>query len=93
LLRSAEIKRLVSKVLEVTFRGRVGQLDKQRTLPPETVLLIRETVACINICLFCMDIGRSVIPSAYRRLAGGRERPNIERRIAQQAPRLDHRQQ
>src|SRR5262249_31466234 len=30
------------------------------TLPPETVLLIREQVARINICLFCMDIARSV---------------------------------
>src|SRR5262249_33370246 len=28
--------------------------------PPETVLLIREQVARINICLFCMDIARSV---------------------------------
>jgi alkylhydroperoxidase family enzyme len=29
------------------------------TLTPETVLLIREQVARINICLFCMDIARS----------------------------------
>ena len=28
-------------------------------LPLETVLLIREQVARINVCLFCMDIGRS----------------------------------
>jgi len=27
--------------------------------PPETSLLIREQVARINVCLFCMDIGRS----------------------------------
>jgi alkylhydroperoxidase family enzyme len=41
------------------FYGKVSQLDKKLTLPPETVLLIRETVARINVCLFCMDIGRS----------------------------------
>jgi len=29
------------------------------TLPSETVLLVREQVARINVCLFCMDIGRS----------------------------------
>jgi hypothetical protein len=28
-------------------------------LPPETALLIREQVARINACLFCIDIGRS----------------------------------
>jgi hypothetical protein len=50
------------------FYGKVGQLDKKLTLPPETVLLIRETVA-LNLCLFCMDIGRSVIPSDWRRPA------------------------
>ena len=41
------------------FYGRVGQLDKKLTLPPELVMLIREQVARINVCLFCMDIGRS----------------------------------
>jgi alkylhydroperoxidase family enzyme len=41
------------------FYGKVNQLDKKLTLPPETILLIRETVARINVCLFCMDIGRS----------------------------------
>src|SRR5215813_14691430 len=38
---------------------KIGKLDKKLTLPPETVLLIREQVARINICLFCMDIARS----------------------------------
>jgi alkylhydroperoxidase family enzyme len=38
---------------------RVGKLDKKLLLPPETGLLIREQVARINICLFCMDISRS----------------------------------
>ena len=41
------------------FYMKVGKLDKKLTLPPETVLLIREHVARINVCLFCMDIGRS----------------------------------
>ena len=41
------------------FYSKIGKLDKELTLPPETALLIREQVARINICLFCMDIGRS----------------------------------
>src|SRR5262245_32717654 len=42
------------------FYAKVGKLDKKLLLPPETVLLIREEVARTNVCLFCMDIGRSV---------------------------------
>jgi alkylhydroperoxidase family enzyme len=41
------------------FYGKIAKLDKKLLLPPETILLIREQVARINICLFCMDIGRS----------------------------------
>jgi alkylhydroperoxidase family enzyme len=41
------------------FYGKVSKLDKKLTLPPETVMLIREQVARINVCLFCMDIGRA----------------------------------
>src|ERR1043166_6462709 len=41
------------------FYTKIGKLDKMLTLPPETVLFIREQVARINICLFCMDIARS----------------------------------
>jgi alkylhydroperoxidase family enzyme len=41
------------------FYTKVGKLDKKLSLSPETVLLIREQVARINVCLFCMDIGRS----------------------------------
>jgi len=41
------------------FYGKIGQLDKKLTLPQETILLIREQVARLNICLFCIDIGRS----------------------------------
>jgi alkylhydroperoxidase family enzyme len=41
------------------FAGKIGQLDKKLQLPRETVFLIREQVARLNVCLFCMDIGRS----------------------------------
>jgi alkylhydroperoxidase family enzyme len=41
------------------FYAKIGQLDKKLTLPREMILLIREQVARLNICLFCMDIGRS----------------------------------
>ena len=41
------------------FYGKIGKLDKKLTLPAETVMLIREQVARINVCTFCMDIGRS----------------------------------
>jgi alkylhydroperoxidase family enzyme len=41
------------------FYGKIGKLDKKLLLPAETVMLIREQVARINVCLFCIDIGRS----------------------------------
>jgi alkylhydroperoxidase family enzyme len=41
------------------FYSKIGKLDKKLQLPPETVMLIREQVARINVCLFCIDIGRS----------------------------------
>ena len=41
------------------FYARIGQLDKKLKLSPETVMLIREQVARLNVCLFCIDIGRS----------------------------------
>ncbi|HTW49357.1 MAG TPA: carboxymuconolactone decarboxylase family protein [Acidobacteriaceae bacterium] len=40
------------------FVGKIGQLDKKLVLPRETVMLLRERVAQINVCLFCIDIGR-----------------------------------
>jgi alkylhydroperoxidase family enzyme len=40
------------------FYGKVAQLDKKLELPQETIFLIREQVARLNICLFCVDIGR-----------------------------------
>ena len=41
------------------FYTKIAKLDKKLQLPPETALLIREQVARINVCFFCMDIGRS----------------------------------
>src|SRR6516164_2933928 len=41
------------------FYSKIAQLDKKLLLPPETALLVREYVARINVCLFCMDIGRA----------------------------------
>jgi alkylhydroperoxidase family enzyme len=46
------------------FSTRIGKLDKKLLLPAEMVLLIREHVARINVCLFCMDIGRSLAEKA-----------------------------
>jgi alkylhydroperoxidase family enzyme len=43
-----------------TFSGKIGQLDKKLQLPEETVMLVRQRVAEINVCLFCIDIGRSI---------------------------------
>ena len=43
------------------FYGKIGQLDKKLTLPRELVFLIRERVAQINVCTFCMDIGRAFV--------------------------------
>src|SRR4029450_6236749 len=41
------------------FYSKVSKLDQKLELPRETVMLIRERVARINVCLFCIDIGRS----------------------------------
>jgi len=41
------------------FYTKVSQLDKKLQLPPETIMLVREQVARTNVCLFCIDIGRS----------------------------------
>lgn len=43
------------------FYGKIGKLDKKLTLPAETVMLMRERVARLNVCLFCIDIGRSFV--------------------------------
>ncbi|HTW78009.1 MAG TPA: carboxymuconolactone decarboxylase family protein [Terracidiphilus sp.] len=40
------------------FIGKISKLDKKLNLSPETILLVRERVAHINVCEFCIDIGR-----------------------------------
>ncbi len=35
------------------FYAKIGKLDQKLTLPPEIVLLIRQQVARLNLCLFC----------------------------------------
>jgi alkylhydroperoxidase family enzyme len=41
------------------FTGKIAQLDKKLELPMEAIFLVREQVARLNVCLFCMDIGRA----------------------------------
>jgi alkylhydroperoxidase family enzyme len=41
------------------FYSKISKLDKKLLLPPEMIMLIREQVARINVCLFCIDISRS----------------------------------
>jgi len=43
------------------FASKISQLDRKLELPVETAFLIREQVAHINVCLFCIDIGRSFV--------------------------------
>jgi alkylhydroperoxidase family enzyme len=43
------------------FYGKVSRLDKRLSLERELILIVREQVARINICLFCMDIGRAFV--------------------------------
>jgi alkylhydroperoxidase family enzyme len=42
----------------LSFYGKVSKLDKKLKLPSQTAALIREQVASINTCLFCMDAAR-----------------------------------
>ena len=46
------------------FVQKIGQLDKKLKLPAETAYLIREQVAHINVCTFCVDIGRYFVIKA-----------------------------
>jgi alkylhydroperoxidase family enzyme len=41
-----------------SFYGKVGQLDKKLRVPAKTAIIIRQRVASINTCLFCMDATR-----------------------------------
>lgn len=40
------------------FTGKIAKLDKKLELPAEMQMLVRERVAQLNVCLFCIDIGR-----------------------------------
>jgi alkylhydroperoxidase family enzyme len=42
----------------LSFYGKVSRLDKKLVLPQVTAVLIRQQVASINMCLFCMDASR-----------------------------------
>jgi alkylhydroperoxidase family enzyme len=42
----------------MSFYGKLPRLDKKLQLPAQTVALVRERVASINGCLFCMDAAR-----------------------------------
>ncbi len=40
------------------FTTKIDKLDKKLILPQETAFLIRQRVSGINVCSFCIDIGR-----------------------------------
>ncbi len=42
----------------LTFYGKVSKLDKKLRLPAQTAMVVREQVASINTCFFCMDAAR-----------------------------------
>src|ERR1700747_2772062 len=46
------------------FVGKISKLDQKLELPAETAMLIREQVSHVNICEFCMDIGRAFVVKA-----------------------------
>lgn len=46
------------------FVGKIANLDKKLSLPTETAMLIRERVAHLNVCEFCIDIGRYFVIKA-----------------------------
>jgi alkylhydroperoxidase family enzyme len=46
------------------FYGKVSKLDKKMQLSQETGLLIRQRVAQLNICLFCIDASRFYVMKA-----------------------------
>jgi alkylhydroperoxidase family enzyme len=46
------------------FTGKIAKLDRKLELPAETQMLMRERVAQINVCEFCIDIGRSFVIKA-----------------------------
>ncbi len=42
----------------MSFYGKLSRLDRKLQLPARTAVLIRERVASVNGCLFCMDAAR-----------------------------------
>ena len=46
------------------FISKIPKLDKKLSLPAEMQMLVRERVARLNVCLFCIDIGRSFVIKA-----------------------------
>ncbi len=46
------------------FYAKISKLDKKLQLPPEMQMLVRARVARINVCLFCIDIGRAFVIQA-----------------------------
>ncbi|MGA9424484.1 MAG: hypothetical protein WBV33_05345, partial [Terracidiphilus sp.] len=46
------------------FISKIAKLDKKLELSTETQMLIRERVARINVCEFCIDIGRFFVIKA-----------------------------
>ena len=42
----------------MSFYGKLNRLDKKLQLPQRTAVLLREQVASINTCMFCMDAAR-----------------------------------
>lgn len=43
------------------FYTKIPRLDRKLSLPPEMRLLIRERVAQMNVCAFCMDATRAAL--------------------------------
>jgi alkylhydroperoxidase family enzyme len=41
------------------FVSKIAKLDKKLELSQETAMLVRDRVARLNVCLFCIDIGRA----------------------------------
>jgi alkylhydroperoxidase family enzyme len=46
------------------FVSKISKLDQKLSLPLEITFLVREQVARLNVCLFCMDIGRYFVVKA-----------------------------
>jgi alkylhydroperoxidase family enzyme len=42
----------------LTFAAKMSRLDRKLRLPEPTAVVVRERVASINTCLFCMDVAR-----------------------------------